>query len=58
MRNRVRSRKQITRESIRVIDPSRLIKIQLDPRTVVTVKDMSSFEKWLANFPNAKIIVN
>jgi hypothetical protein len=58
MRNRIRSRKQITIESIRVIDPLKLIKIQLDLRTIVTVKDMTSFEKWLVNFPNAKIITN
>jgi hypothetical protein len=33
-----------------------LIKVWIDDRTTVTVKDKSGFEQWLARFPNAKII--
>ena len=34
----------------------KLIKVQLDHRTVVTLKDMSAFKFWLEKYPNAKII--
>jgi hypothetical protein len=55
---RSRTKKMKTSASIRILDPLKRIKIQLDPRTVVTVKDMSAFEVWLSNFPNARIIPN
>lgn len=54
MRNR--AKKQVTTESIRVIDPLKAIRVQLDPRTIVTVKNMSAFEVWLSKFPGARII--
>jgi hypothetical protein len=56
MRSRVKKQKSI--ESIRVIDPVKAIKVQLDPRTIVTVKNMSAFELWLSKFPGARIIPN
>lgn len=32
------------------------IKIQLDHRTLVTVRSMAVFYNWKLNFPNAKIV--
>ena len=53
-----RAKKQLTTGSIRVIDPLKAIRVQLDPRTIVTVKNMSAFELWLSKFPGARIIPN
>ena len=53
---RARIRKNVTAESIRVIDPSKAIRVQLDPRTIVTVKDMSAVELWMSKYPTARII--
>jgi hypothetical protein len=56
MRNR--AKRQVTISSIRAIDPLKLIKVQLDARTIVTVKNMLAFELWLSKFPSARIIPN
>lgn len=53
---RSRTKKVKTIASIRVLDPLKRIRIQLDPRTIVIVKNMSAFQVWLASFPNARII--
>ena len=34
------------------------IKIRLDHKTVITVKDTQQLEKWKVRFPDAKIISN
>lgn len=34
------------------------IKIRLDYKTVITVKDTQQLEKWKERFPNAKIITS
>ena len=49
-------RKQITKEQIKISDTSKHIKVLIDSKTVVTVKDMSSFEFWLSKYPGARII--
>jgi hypothetical protein len=49
-------RKLITKETIKVPDTSKHIKVLIDPKTVVTVKDMSGYEFWLSRYPGAKII--
>jgi hypothetical protein len=49
-------RRQITKETIKVSDTSKHIRVLIDPKTVVTVKDMSAFEFWLAKYPGARII--
>jgi hypothetical protein len=33
-----------------------LIKVQLDNRTVVFVKNMKAFKMWQERYPNAKIV--
>ena len=35
-----------------------VVKIRLDYRTVVTVKDKSHLKMWIKRFPKAKIITN
>lgn len=32
------------------------IKVQLDPKTVITLKNIEKLQKWLERFPQAKII--
>lgn len=49
-------RKQITKEEIKVSNTSKHIKVMIDSKTIVTVKDMSAFEIWLSRYPGAKII--
>jgi hypothetical protein len=49
-------RKQVTKIASKVSDTSKHIKVLIDPKTVVTVRDMSGFEFWLAKYPGAKII--
>ena len=49
-------RNQIKKVESKALDSSKHIKIQLDAKTVVTVRDMSAFEVWLSRFPNARII--
>jgi len=49
-------RKKIQKVTSKVPDPSKSIKVQIDAKTVVTVKSKSAYEQWLSRFPNAKII--
>jgi hypothetical protein len=49
-------RKQITKIAHKVSVASKHIKVLIDPKTIVTVKDMSSFEFWLSKYPGARII--
>jgi len=49
-------RKKIEKVTAKVPDPSKSIKVQIDAKTIVTVKSMTAFEQWLERFPNAKII--
>lgn len=49
-------RKQITKETIKVSGTSQHIKVMIDSKTVVTVKDMTAFELWLSRYPGARII--
>jgi hypothetical protein len=37
-------------------DSSKHIRIQLDAKTVITVKDNSRFDVWRSVFPNARIL--
>ena len=49
-------RKKVTKVEAKEVNPSKLIKVWIDDKTIVMVKDQSAFELWLARFPNAKII--
>jgi TusA-related sulfurtransferase len=49
-------RKKTTKMEAKEMNPSKLIKVWIDDKTIVMVKDQSAFELWLALFPNAKII--
>jgi hypothetical protein len=49
-------RKKIQKVTSKIPDPSKSIKVQIDARTIVTVKSMSAFEQWLSRFPGSKII--
>jgi hypothetical protein len=49
-------RKKIQKVTTKVPDPSKSIKVQIDSKTVVTVKGRLAYEQWLERFPNAKII--
>lgn len=35
---------------------SKLIKVQLDHRTLITITSMKSFQMWKDRFPDAKVI--
>ncbi|MFN4234688.1 MAG: hypothetical protein ACK4IK_07775 [Bacteroidia bacterium] len=37
-------------------DPSALIKLQIDYKTVITVSSKKSAENWMQRYPNAKVI--
>jgi hypothetical protein len=49
-------REQVIKVAHKVSDTSKHIKVLIDSKTVVTVKDMSSFEFWLLKYPGARII--
>ena len=49
-------RKKIQKVTTKVPDPSKSIKMQIDARTIVTVKSNSAYEQWLERFSGAKII--
>jgi hypothetical protein len=49
-------RKKIQKVTTKVPDPTKSIKVQIDSKTIVTVKSLSAFEQWLSRFSNAKII--
>jgi hypothetical protein len=49
-------RKKIQKVTTKEPDLSKPIRVQIDAKTVVTVKSMSAFEQWLEEFPGAKII--
>jgi hypothetical protein len=35
---------------------SKLIKVQLDHRTLITITSMKSFQMWKDKFPDAKVV--
>ena len=60
MKNQIRNslRKKALVANIRVLDPLKVIIVQLDARTRVTVKDMKAFDLWHDSYPGAKILAN
>jgi hypothetical protein len=49
-------RNQTKKVESKVSNPLKSIKIQLDSKTIVTVRNMSAFEVWHSRFPDARII--
>jgi hypothetical protein len=49
-------RKQKAKAEDKKMDQSELIKVQIDDKTVVMVRNMSAYEQWHERYPNAKII--
>jgi hypothetical protein len=48
--------KEIKKISEVIIDNRPKIKIQLDYKTIITVRSMNAFELWKDKYPEAKII--
>lgn len=40
----------------KVLEKSKLIKLRIDQRTIITVKTKEALQAWLMKFPQAKII--
>jgi len=49
-----RSRKKIKPEDQKSLEPR--IKVRLDNRTIITLKDMSAFDYWKERYPAAEVI--
>ena len=47
---------QITKEQTKVADTSKPMKILINSRTIINIKDKNRLEFWLAKYPEAKII--
>lgn len=42
------------KDNIKVLEPK--IKVRLDAKTVITIRDMAKLEFWKERFPNAVVI--
>ena len=40
-----------------IVSTKKLIKVQLDYRTVITISDIEKLKAWLFRYPEAKVIV-
>ena len=56
LNNYINMRKKIEKVTTKVPDPAKSIKVQIDSKTIVTVKSKSASEQWLSRYPEAKII--
>ncbi|MFH2096471.1 MAG: hypothetical protein ABIJ16_12245 [Bacteroidota bacterium] len=45
------------KKAFKPADDSQRIKIRLDKKTVITIRDLSLFTLWKEKYPNAEIII-
>ena len=45
------------KKRIKILNESNQIKVRLDHRTTITIKDKEKLESWLEKYPNAKVMV-